>query len=195
MAGTLLVYDDAFPRARVAAGPIRNTPSADELRANSYPEPFRLLPIWEASSPDTYFGAIAETAEAMGQLDRLIIFGHGRVVNAAVPTGIARVTTGIVIGASDLTASNASKLRKLRGRFARHAQIFFSLYFVMTGLHALHMVIGISIMLFMLWWSVRGVITAEYYIPIEISGLYWHFVDIVWIFLFPLLYLIGRHAR
>ncbi len=122
MAGTLLVYDDAFPRARVAAGPIRNTPSADELRANSYPEPFRLLPIWEASSPDTYFGAIAEAAEAMGQLDRLIIFGHGRVVNAAVPTGIARVTTGIVIGASDLTASNASKLRKLRGRFARHAQ-------------------------------------------------------------------------
>ena len=77
----------------------------------------------------------------------------------------------------------------------RHAQIFFSLYFVMTGLHALHMVIGIGIMLVMLWWSWRGTITAEYYSPIEISGLYWHFVDIVWIFLFPLLYLIGRHAH
>ena len=45
MAGTLLAYDDAFPRARVATGPIRNTPSADELRANSYPEPFRMLPL------------------------------------------------------------------------------------------------------------------------------------------------------
>jgi cytochrome c oxidase subunit 3 len=80
-------------------------------------------------------------------------------------------------------------------KYFRNAQIFFSLYFLMTGLHALHMIIGIGIMAFMLWWSVRGAITAEYYIPIEISGLYWHFVDIVWIFLFPLLYLIGRHAH
>ena len=79
--------------------------------------------------------------------------------------------------------------------YLRHAQLFFSLYFIMTGLHALHMVIGFGIMLWMLWWTWRGVITAEYYSPIEISGLYWHFVDIVWIFLFPLLYLLGRHAH
>jgi cytochrome c oxidase subunit 3 len=46
----------------------------------------------------------------------------------------------------------------------------------------------------MWWWSYRGIITAEYYSPIEVSGLYWHFVDIVWIFLFPLLYLVGRHG-
>jgi cytochrome c oxidase subunit 3 len=78
---------------------------------------------------------------------------------------------------------------------ARHAQIFFSLYFVMTGLHALHMIIGLGIMAVMFWWSWRGTITTEYYSPIEISGLYWHFVDIVWIFLFPLLYLIGRHGH
>jgi cytochrome c oxidase subunit 3 len=76
----------------------------------------------------------------------------------------------------------------------RAAQIFFSLYFVMTGLHAVHMIIGLGIMAWMLWWSWRGVITPEYASPIEISGLYWHFVDIVWIFLFPLLYLIGRHV-
>jgi cytochrome c oxidase subunit III len=78
--------------------------------------------------------------------------------------------------------------------YFRHAQIFFSLYFIMTGLHALHMVVGFGIMLFMLWWAWNGTVTAEYYSPIEISGLYWHFVDIVWIFLFPLLYLIGRHG-
>jgi cytochrome c oxidase subunit 3 len=77
----------------------------------------------------------------------------------------------------------------------RHAQIFFSLYFVMTGLHAVHMIIGIGIMLVMLYWSWNGTISEEYSSPIEISGLYWHFVDIVWIFLFPLLYLIGRHAH
>jgi len=79
--------------------------------------------------------------------------------------------------------------------YQRTAQIFFSLYFVMTGLHAIHMIIGLAIMTWMLWWSWRGTITAEYYSPIEVSGLYWHFVDIVWIFLFPLLYLIGRHGH
>jgi cytochrome c oxidase subunit 3 len=79
-------------------------------------------------------------------------------------------------------------------KYFREAQLFFSLYFVMTGLHALHMIIGLGVMAVMLWWAWRGTITREYYSPIEVSGLYWHFVDIVWIFLFPLLYLIGRHV-
>jgi cytochrome c oxidase subunit III len=79
--------------------------------------------------------------------------------------------------------------------YFRHAQIFFSLYFLMTGLHALHMIVGFGIMTVMLWLAWTGTITAEYYSPIEISGLYWHFVDIIWIFLFPLLYLIGRHGH
>ena len=122
MAGTLLVYDDAFPRARVAAGPIRNTPGADELRANNYPAPFRLLPIWEASRPDTYYEAMAAAAEAMGGVDCFILFGHGRVVNALEARGTVRVTTGIIMGASDITASNASGLRALRGKFARDAR-------------------------------------------------------------------------
>jgi cytochrome c oxidase subunit 3 len=77
----------------------------------------------------------------------------------------------------------------------RHAQLFFSLYFVMTGLHALHMIVGLGVMSVMAWWVHRRIITDDYYSPIEISGLYWHFVDIVWIFLFPLLYLVGRHAH
>jgi cytochrome c oxidase subunit 3 len=78
--------------------------------------------------------------------------------------------------------------------YFRQAQIFLSLYFVMTGLHAIHMVIGLGIMTWMLVWAWNGTITKDYNSPIEISGLYWHFVDIVWIFLFPLLYLIGRHG-
>lgn len=71
------------------------------------------------------------------------------------------------------------------------AQIFFGLYFAMTGLHALHMVIGVGLMLYLLYKSWRGTYSAEYYWPVELSGLYWHFVDIIWIFLFPLLYLIS----
>ncbi len=84
---------------------------------------------------------------------------------------------------------------QLPGTEFYHAQLFFSLYFVMTGMHAAHMIIGLGIMAVMLWWSWRGVITKDYYNPIEVAGLYWHFVDIIWIFLFPLLYLIGRHAH
>ena len=74
-----------------------------------------------------------------------------------------------------------------------HAQIFFSLYFALTGLHALHMVIGLGILTVIVIMAVRGRFTAEWNTPVEISGLYWHFVDIIWIFLFPLLYLIDRH--
>ena len=75
----------------------------------------------------------------------------------------------------------------------RHARIFFVLYFAMTGLHAFHMVIGFGILGWLLAKNMRGKILAEYSSPVEVSGLYWHFVDIVWIFLFPLLYLVSRH--
>jgi cytochrome c oxidase subunit 3 len=79
--------------------------------------------------------------------------------------------------------------------YAKNAQIFFSIYFVLTGLHALHMIVGLGLMTWMFIWVKKGVIDTQYYAPIEIVGLYWHFVDIVWIFLFPLLYLIGRHIH
>jgi cytochrome c oxidase subunit III len=72
-------------------------------------------------------------------------------------------------------------------------EMFYSIYFCMTGLHALHMIIGIGIMLVITWMAWKRQFDEEYYTPVEVAGLYWHFVDIVWIFLFPLLYLIGRH--
>ena len=76
----------------------------------------------------------------------------------------------------------------------QHGQeLFFSLYFMLTGVHAAHMVIGIGIMTVILIMAWRGRFGPGYYTPVEVSGLYWHFVDIVWIFLFPLLYLLGFH--
>ena len=73
------------------------------------------------------------------------------------------------------------------------AEQFYSLYFIMTGLHAVHMIIGIGIMMVIAVMAWKRQFNSTYYTPVEVSGLYWHFVDIVWIFLFPLLYLIGRH--
>jgi cytochrome c oxidase subunit III len=75
---------------------------------------------------------------------------------------------------------------------ARAVEIFLSLYFAMTGLHALHMVIGFGLMVVIAWMAYKRRFTPEYYAPVEMAGLYWHFVDIVWIFLFPLLYLVDR---
>jgi cytochrome c oxidase subunit 3 len=75
------------------------------------------------------------------------------------------------------------------------AQLFFSLYFAMTGLHALHMVVGVSLLSVILFQSWRGRFSPTYYTPVDVAGLYWHFVDIIWIFLFPLLYLVDRHLK
>jgi cytochrome c oxidase subunit III len=74
-------------------------------------------------------------------------------------------------------------------------EMFFWLYFAMTGVHALHMIIGLGILTTLVLLAKRGRFTPEYHSPVEISGLYWHFVDIVWIFLFPLLYLVGAHLH
>jgi len=91
-------------------------------------------------------------------------------------------------GKSQLTVTESS------GRVVdvdeRNVELFFSLYFAMTGLHALHMVIGIGLLAVLVVGAVRGRFGGGYFTPIEMTGLYWHFVDIVWVFLFPLLYLI-----
>ncbi len=79
------------------------------------------------------------------------------------------------------------------GEVGDRAEMFFVLYFAMTGMHALHMIIGFGILIWLLRGTVAGRYSSTYYNPVENFGLYWHFVDIIWIFLFPLLYLIGRH--
>ena len=86
-----------------------------------------------------------------------------------------------------------AKTPPLKPDMAAKTQVYFSLYFAMTGMHALHMIIGISVLAFLILRARQGAYTNGYVQPIEYFGLYWHFVDIVWIFLFPLLYLINRH--
>ncbi len=76
---------------------------------------------------------------------------------------------------------------------ADQVRIFFSFYFAMTGLHAFHMIIGAGLLSWLMYNAWQGKYDSSYNTPVELVGLYWHFVDIVWIFLFPLLYLIGRN--
>ncbi len=77
----------------------------------------------------------------------------------------------------------------------RQVSIFFSLYFAMTGMHALHMIIGAGLLTWLLIANARGRFSPEYNSPVELVGLYWHFVDSIWIYLFPLLYLISHTTR
>jgi cytochrome c oxidase subunit 3 len=81
---------------------------------------------------------------------------------------------------------------RFEGAESPHVQIFFSLYFALTGVHALHMIIGVALMTVITIMAYRKRFSPEWYTPVELGGLYWHFVDIVWIFLFPLLYLVDR---
>jgi cytochrome c oxidase subunit 3 len=83
----------------------------------------------------------------------------------------------------------------LPGATKEKVELFFWIYFAMTGMHALHMIIGAGLITFLLIFSLKGRFDPEYHSPVEVIGLYWHFVDIVWIFLFPLLYLLGRHLE
>jgi cytochrome c oxidase subunit 3 len=91
----------------------------------------------------------------------------------------AKIHHGIYPGSPEL-------LERSRGQI-----IFFSLYFVMTGLHGIHVIVGIIVIGFMMKWSMQDIINTDDFIKLENTGLYWHFVDIVWIYLFPLLYLIA----
>jgi len=77
--------------------------------------------------------------------------------------------------------------------YAASIQMFFVFYYVMTGLHAVHMIIGLGILSVLLFRAVLGTFTAEYHTPIMFGGLYWHFVDIIWIFLYAIFYLPGLH--
>jgi cytochrome c oxidase subunit 3 len=133
--------------------------------------------------------ALAVRAAALGRRKQIVLFLLATVLLGGVFLGVKVVEYGdkfehhLVPGAGF----------QFPGPNARPAQIFYSLYFAMTGLHALHMVIGIPIILAIAWMAHRGRYGPAYHTPVEMTGLYWHFVDIVWIFLFPLLYLIGQH--
>jgi cytochrome c oxidase subunit 3 len=106
---------------------------------------------------------------------------------------LSSVTTKYSEHASNLAKAGSIPEEISDPATAGHVRMFFWLYFAMTGFHALHMVIGMVLMLVLARQSWKGKFSKEYHSYIELTGLYWHFVDIVWIFLFPLLYLVDRH--
>jgi len=132
--------------------------------------------------------AMAVHEAQTNQRRMLVIFLVATMVLGAAFLGIKfyeyhqKFEEGLVPGASFIWAKPNPQ----------QASLFFLFYFVMTGMHALHMIIGVGVMTVLTILSSRGRVSAVYYAPVEVGGLYWHFVDIVWVFLFPLLYLVDR---
>ncbi len=83
------------------------------------------------------------------------------------------------------------KFYTFEGMEGTNPHVFFSVYFLMTGLHGIHVLVGIGIITWVLIRTIKGHFSSEYYTPVELTGLYWHLVDLIWIFLFPLFYLVG----
>jgi cytochrome c oxidase subunit III len=140
--------------------------------------------------------ALAVWAAAQGKRNLIVLFLSATILLGATFLGVKVIEYGQkfehheVPGPHFVVPEDPITHRPL----PRQSEMFFSLYFCMTGLHALHMIIGIGLLSWLILKARRGAFTSRYNTPVEMVGLYWHFVDIVWIFLFPLLYLLGRHT-
>jgi cytochrome c oxidase subunit 3 len=144
--------------------------------------------------------AMAVHSAAIGKRAQIVMYLLATLLLGSIFLGVKVVeyvdkfenhlVPGAHFSAEHLHNADGSHLSEADGK---HAQLYFSLYFAMTGLHASHMIIGMPMMLWLALMAARGKYTPAWYTPVEMFGLYWHFVDIVWIFLFPLLYLIPGH--
>ncbi len=175
---------------------------------------FTVYLVYRTQYPDAFAGASQQLNVLLGGINTAVLISSSLTMAMGVwgaqlgrrRTQVVFLLLTIALGVVFLgikSVEYASKFEeglvpganfRYQGADPVHAQLFFSLYFVMTGMHALHMIIGIGIMTALTVMAWRGRFTRTYHTPVEVSGLYWHFVDIVWIFLFPLLYLIDRHG-
>lgn len=160
--------------------------------------------------PDLFTQASAELNTLWGGVNTVVLIGSSLTVamaiksaqlnqkkNIAINLGITLALAAVFMVIKYFEWTHKFELGIFPGQFYdfggiahEKANVFFSLYYLMTGLHGIHVLIGMGIMSWLLWRSFKNHFDSEYYTPIEITGLYWHLVDIIWIFLFPLFYLI-----
>jgi cytochrome c oxidase subunit 3 len=169
--------------------------------------------IYRMSYPHGFAAASHELDVRLGCINTIVLISSSLTMALAVRAGHegkGKSITGFLVltmalGGTFLGIKSIEYAHKFHEHFvpgpnfafphyaSQGPELFFSLYFAMTGLHAIHMIIGLVALGVVAWKATRGRYTKEYSTPVEMLGLYWHFVDIVWIFLFPLLYLLGRH--
>ncbi len=169
---------------------------------------FGAYTVYRFLYPEAFAAASHHLNYVIGAINTAVLIGSSMTMALAVRAAqlgnrrnqVVFLLLTIVLGSTFL----AVKVVEYHDKFVHHlvpgphfhfegppeAQLFFGLYFAMTGMHAVHMIIGIGMLATLTVLASRGRFSADYYTPVELGGLYWHFVDIVWIYLFPLLYLI-----
>jgi len=150
-----------------------------------YPEMFHA----EHEKLDRVLGAVNTVVLITSSL--LVVFGVDAIRRGKARLFEACFGATILLAAVFLCVKYAEYTAKFHHGIYPRTNLFFSIYFMLTGLHGIHVLLGMGVLSYVILLSRRGRLSASYYTPAEMSGLYWHFVDLVWIYLFPLLYLIG----
>jgi cytochrome c oxidase subunit 3 len=150
-----------------------------------YPEMFRV----EHAKLDRVLGAVNTVVLITSSL--MVVLGVDAIKRGKTRLFEACFGATILLAGVFLCVKYAEYTAKFHHGIYPRTNLFFSIYFMLTGLHGIHVLLGMGVLSYVILLSRRGRLSAGYYTPAEMSGLYWHFVDLVWIYLFPLLYLIG----
>jgi len=160
---------------------------------------FTAYTVYRAKFPDLFQAEHLKLNRVLGTLNTVVLITSSLTVVLgvdAIRRGKARLLqlyygATVLLGAVFLCVKYVEWTEEFHHGLFPDTNIFFSLYFVMTGLHGIHVLLGMCVLAYVVVLAGRGRLSAEYTTPVEITGLYWHFVDLVWIYLLPLLYLIG----
>jgi cytochrome c oxidase subunit 3 len=167
--------------------------------------------VYRAWNPDMFHNAHKALDLTLGTINTVILISSSLTIALAIRSiqlNKPKISFYLLLSTIALALAflvikyfeykNKIHLGKLHGKFytykgieGNNPHIFFTIYFTMTGLHALHIIGGMSVIGWVAYKMSKNQFSSEYYTPVELAGLYWHFVDLVWIYLFPLLYLIG----
>jgi cytochrome c oxidase subunit 3 len=174
---------------------------------------FLLYVVYRDLYPDAFRAGSHHLNLQLGALNTVVLIGSSLTMALSVHAAqlgrhgalLINLALTIVLGSAFLVVKAFEYAEKFEhhlvpgpgfafeGSVGPQVELFYCLYFLMTGLHAVHMIIGVGVLAVIWWMARRRRFGPGYFTPVEISGLYWHFVDVVWIFLFPLLYLLGGH--
>ncbi|HEX9191533.1 MAG TPA: cytochrome c oxidase subunit 3 family protein [Candidatus Deferrimicrobiaceae bacterium] len=155
--------------------------------------------VFRLKYPDMFHAEHGKLNRVMGAVNTVVLITSSLTVALgidAIRKGKARLLaicygTTILLGGVFLCVKYFEYAEKFHHGLFPGTNLFFSLYFVLTGVHGIHVLLGMGVLSYVFVLARRGRFSEGYYTPVEMSGLYWHFVDLVWIYLFPLLYLIG----
>lgn len=169
--------------------------------------------VFRAALPETFAAAHHTLSVPLGTVNTLVLISSSLTMALAIRSAMVNARRQMIafLWATLLLAGTFLLIKlafewphkfhegMLPGRYYSYEglasvpspHVFFSLYFLMTGLHGIHVLVGMGLIGFLIWKSGKGHYYAGYYTPVELTGLYWHLVDLIWIFLFPLFYLIA----